>query len=129
MDDVIHILPDDIEIVDVSEYSEDLTEYFSDMPEVARLLLKGAKEAFSKIEQMLYSSPAFINLERIWKQKVAQKEDIFYNRKSNGGRKMSARRYEISDEQWEQIKDMFHKAKTGRPLSVWRNRKRMALPF
>lgn len=81
MDDVIHILPDDIEIVDVSEYSEDLTEYFSDMPEVARLLLKGAKEAFSKIEQMLYSSPAFINLERIWKQKVAQKEDIFYNRK------------------------------------------------
>lgn len=65
MDDVIHILPDDIEIVDVSEYSEDLTEYFSDMPEVARLLLKGAKEAFPKIEQMLYSSPAFINLERI----------------------------------------------------------------
>lgn len=65
MDDVIHILPDDIEIVDASEYSEDLTEYFSDMPEVACLLLKGAKEAFSKIEQMLYSSPAFINLERI----------------------------------------------------------------
>lgn len=62
MDDVIHISPDDIEIVDASEYSEDLTEYFSDMPEVARPLLKGAKEAFSKIEQMLYSSPAFINL-------------------------------------------------------------------
>lgn len=32
------------------------------MPEVARPLLKGAKEAFSKIEQMLYSAPAFINL-------------------------------------------------------------------
>lgn len=31
---------------------------------------------------------------------------------------MSARRYEISDEQWEQIKDMFSKAKTGRPPSV-----------
>lgn len=28
---------------------------------------------------------------------------------------MAARRYEISDEQWEQIKDMFPKAKTGRP--------------
>ena len=28
---------------------------------------------------------------------------------------MSNRRYEISDEQWEQIKDMFPKAKTGRP--------------
>ena len=28
---------------------------------------------------------------------------------------MSVRRYEISDEQWEQIKDMFTRAKTGRP--------------
>lgn len=28
---------------------------------------------------------------------------------------MGAKRYEISDEQWEQIKDMFAKATTGRP--------------
>lgn len=62
MDDAIHISPDDIEIVNASEYSEDLTEYFNDMPEVARPLLKGAKEVFSKIEQMLYSAPSFINL-------------------------------------------------------------------
>lgn len=62
MDDAIHISPDDIEIVNASEYSEDLTEYFNDMPEVARPLLKGAKEVFSKIEQILYSAPAFINL-------------------------------------------------------------------
>ena len=62
MDDAIHISPDDIEIVNASEYSEDLTEYFNDMPEVARPLLKGAKEVFSTIEQMLYSAPAFINL-------------------------------------------------------------------
>ena len=62
MDDAIHISPDDIEIVNASEYSEDLTEYFNDIPEVARPLLKGAKEVFSKIEQMLYSAPAFINL-------------------------------------------------------------------
>ncbi len=62
MDDAIYISPDDIEIVNASEYSEDLTEYFNDMPEVARPLLKGAKEVFSKIEQMLYSAPAFINL-------------------------------------------------------------------
>lgn len=62
MDDVIHISLDDIEIVNTPEYSEDLTEYFNDMPEVARPLLKSAKGAFSKIEQMLYSAPAFINL-------------------------------------------------------------------
>lgn len=34
-DDVVHISPEDIEIIDASEYSEDLTEYFSDIPEVA----------------------------------------------------------------------------------------------
>lgn len=63
MDDAIYnISPEDIEIVNASEYSEDLTEYFNEMPEVARPLLKGAKEVFSKIEQMLYSAPAFINL-------------------------------------------------------------------
>lgn len=28
---------------------------------------------------------------------------------------MAVKRYEISDEQWEQIKDMFPKATTGRP--------------
>lgn len=61
-DDVVHISPEYIEIIDTSEYSEDLTEYFSDIPEVARPLVKGAKEVFSKIEQMLYSAPAFINL-------------------------------------------------------------------
>ncbi len=61
-DNVIQIPPEDIEVIDASEHSEDLTEYFSDMPDVARPLVKGSKEAFSKIEQMLYSAPAFINL-------------------------------------------------------------------
>lgn len=28
---------------------------------------------------------------------------------------MAPKRYEVSDEQWEQIKDMFVRAKTGRP--------------
>ena len=46
-DNVIHIPQEDIEIIDASEYSEDLTEYFNDMPEVARPLVKGAKETFS----------------------------------------------------------------------------------
>lgn len=31
MDDAIHISPDDIEIVNASEYSEDLTDYFNDI--------------------------------------------------------------------------------------------------
>ena len=32
-----------------------------------------------------------------------------------GGIRMAARRYELSDTQWERIKDMIPRAKTGRP--------------
>lgn len=35
--------------------------------------------------------------------------------KKHGGIRMAARRYELSDAQWEQIKDMIPRAKTGRP--------------
>ena len=61
-EDTMYIPPEDMEIIDSSEYREDLTEYFNDMPGVSRPLIKSAKEAFSKIEHMLYSVPAFINL-------------------------------------------------------------------
>ena len=61
-EDVIYISSENIEIIDESEYRENLTEYFKEMPDVARPLVKGSKDAFSKIEQMLYSTPAFINL-------------------------------------------------------------------
>lgn len=60
MGDTIYISPDDIEIIDAADYSYEVTEHFTDMPEVARPLLKGAKKAFKKIEKMLYSAPAFI---------------------------------------------------------------------
>ena len=61
MDDTIYISPDDIEIVDVSDYCADVDGYFSSVPEVAKPLLKSAKITLSKIENMLYSAPAFIN--------------------------------------------------------------------
>lgn len=61
-EDVIYISPEDVEVIDISEYCGDITEHFSDMPEVARPLLKSAKTAFRKIEKMLYSSPAIVNL-------------------------------------------------------------------
>lgn len=46
----------------MAEYSYAVVERFSDMPEVAKPLLKGAKTAFKKIEEMLYTAPAFINM-------------------------------------------------------------------
>ena len=61
MDKTIYVYPDDIEIIN-AEYSAELTEHFSAVPDVAKPLLIGARIAFEKIEQMLYSTPAFINV-------------------------------------------------------------------
>ena len=62
MEDTIYVAAEDIEVIDSEDYSYEVTEQFSDMPEVARPLLKGAKKAFKKIEEMLYTAPAFINM-------------------------------------------------------------------
>ena len=61
MDDTIYISPDNIEIVDASDYCADVEVYFSSVPEVAKHLLKSAKITLRKIENMLYSAPSFIN--------------------------------------------------------------------
>lgn len=61
-DDVIVISEDDVEIIDASEFSYEISDHFSNVPDVAKPLLRGAKDALSKIEQMLYTAPSFINL-------------------------------------------------------------------
>lgn len=62
MDDTMHIAPDDIEIVDTPEYSADISKHFGDVPNIAKPLINSARKDFKKIEQMLYSAPAFINV-------------------------------------------------------------------
>lgn len=62
MEDTIYIAPEEIEVIDAEDYSYEVVEHFSDMPEVAKPLLKGAKKVFKKIEEMLYTAPAFINM-------------------------------------------------------------------
>ena len=61
MSDTIYIFPNDMEIIDCDGYSSDVAECFSTVPKVAKPLVYGAKTAFSKIEKMLLSAPAFIN--------------------------------------------------------------------
>lgn len=60
----IYLSEQEVEVIDRSEYKTDLTEFFSDMPAVARPLLKSAEKAFTKLEEMLYSAPSFINMVR-----------------------------------------------------------------
>ena len=59
--DTIVISEGSVEIIDTSEYKEELSQHFNQVPEVAKPILKGAKLAFSKIEKALYTAPAFIN--------------------------------------------------------------------
>ncbi len=59
--ETIIIASEDVEIIDASEYKEELSEHFERVPEVAKPLLKGAKTVFSQIEKSLYTAPAFIN--------------------------------------------------------------------
>ncbi len=61
MDATIYIMPDDIEIVTSGDYCTNVDEHFYSVPEVAKPLLRNAKAALYKIEEMLYSAPAFIN--------------------------------------------------------------------
>lgn len=61
MEDTIHISLNDVDIIDTSEYCSDVAEHFQTMPDVAKSLIIGAKKAFGKIEQALYSAPAFID--------------------------------------------------------------------
>lgn len=61
MSDTIYIFPNDMEIIDCDGYSSDVAECFSTVPKVAKPLVYGAKTAFSKIEKMPLSAPAFIN--------------------------------------------------------------------
>ncbi|MDO5141540.1 MAG: hypothetical protein Q4D31_00805, partial [Eubacteriales bacterium] len=62
MEETTYISPGGIQVVDAKDYSYAVDEYFSNMPEVAKPLLKDAKKAFKKIEEMLYTAPAFINM-------------------------------------------------------------------
>ncbi|MEN8908054.1 MAG: hypothetical protein ABF289_19040 [Clostridiales bacterium] len=62
MDDKIYLVSDDIEIANSKDYFIDVAEHFSSVPEVAKPLLRNAKTVLSKIEGMLYSVPAFINI-------------------------------------------------------------------
>ena len=51
-----------VEVIISPDFSYDVDECFSGIPEVAKSLLNGAKESFSKIEKMLYTAPSFIEI-------------------------------------------------------------------
>lgn len=53
MEETIYISPDDVKIIDTEDYSCEVVEHFSDIPEMAKPLLKGAKKTFKVIQEYL----------------------------------------------------------------------------
>ena len=61
MDEVIEIHSDDYVIKD-AEFYDNISSQFSTLPDVAKPLIMRAKSTLSKIGEMLYNSPSFINM-------------------------------------------------------------------
>lgn len=59
--ETIVIPPEAIEVETLHEYESDLSEHFNELPKVANPLLNEAKNLFSKIESLLYTTPSLIN--------------------------------------------------------------------
>lgn len=57
--EIIEVSSEDIEIFD---YKEDTIDCFSGVPEIAYPLLLNARKNLKKIEQMLYTTPSFMNM-------------------------------------------------------------------
>ena len=45
-----------------TEFSSEIMDHFSIVPDIAKPLLNNAKVTFSRLEQMMYTAPAFVNL-------------------------------------------------------------------
>lgn len=54
------IYADNVEVVDASEYYDNLSDIYEDMPSVAHSLFVKAKEAFERIKQDLMGAPSFV---------------------------------------------------------------------
>ncbi len=64
MGEIIYIEEEGIDKITSEELSYDVLEYFPNISDVAKPLIKSVKTSLSNIEKMLYSTPAFINLIR-----------------------------------------------------------------
>ena len=62
MEDKIYKYPDDFEILNAQEYKENISEHFLQLPNVSNFLIEDAQANFNKIEKMLYSTPAVVDV-------------------------------------------------------------------
>lgn len=62
LDNVVCASTEEIEMENVTDYYGDFTEHFKNVPDIAKPIIGSAKRTLLKVEQMLYSAPAVINV-------------------------------------------------------------------
>lgn len=62
MERIIYVGQENVRTINNEEFSSDISEYFSNIPDLGYPLIKSAKATLSSIEKMLYSAPNFVNL-------------------------------------------------------------------
>lgn len=61
-DNVIKISSDNKTVLNNNEYKGSIKECFSNLPDIAQTIINSANKSLNKIESLIYSTPAFVNL-------------------------------------------------------------------
>lgn len=61
-DNIIEISADNITVLDNNEYKESIKDCFLNLPDIAQTIISNANKSLNKIENLIYNTPAFVNL-------------------------------------------------------------------
>lgn len=81
-ENIIEIPPENIEIIENNDYKNNVKKCFFNLPDVAQVIVSGANNSLKKIENILYTTPSFINLIKATIPEVSY-QAILSNRQKN----------------------------------------------
>lgn len=81
-ENIIEIPPENIENIENNDYKNNVKKCFFNLPDVAQVIVSGANNSLKKIENILYTTPSFINLIKATIPEVSY-QAILSNRQKN----------------------------------------------
>ena len=81
-ENIIEIPAENIEIIENNDYKNNVKKCFFNLPDVAQVIVSGANNSLKKIENILYTTPSFINLIKATIPEVSY-QAILSNRQKN----------------------------------------------
>lgn len=81
-ENIIEIPPENIENIENNDYKNNVKKCFFNLPDVAQVIVIGANNSLKKIENILYTTPSFINLIKATIPEVSY-QAILSNRQKN----------------------------------------------